>query len=308
MVLLCILVYFVSYLTRINYGAVILEIVQAEGILRSLASLALTGSFITYGVGQLIAGYLGDKIKPKYLVFIMSIVWLVVCTEIEKHAKIYDAPEEPKNQRVSSTTKLHITLQFVLMLSCIMFTIILQGILRDGVTTWMPSYISETYNISSYISILTGVILPVFSIICFQAALCLYNSKLNNELICAGSIFGIGFLATAVLAVAPSFSAALSVALSAVITGCMHGVNLILICMVPLHFKKYGKVSFTSGLLNSCTYIGSAISIYGIAKISENVGWYITILSWSAIALIGTIICFSCAKMWEEYFLHIRGC
>lgn len=34
------------------------------------ASMAVTGSFVTYGIGQLISGWLGDRIKPRYLMFI----------------------------------------------------------------------------------------------------------------------------------------------------------------------------------------------------------------------------------------------
>ncbi len=61
--------YMVSYITRINYGAVIAEIALDLKILDSVASLAVTGSFITYGVGQVISGYMGDKIQPRILVF-----------------------------------------------------------------------------------------------------------------------------------------------------------------------------------------------------------------------------------------------
>ena len=43
------LTYFTSYLTRINYGAVISEMVLSTGIDKPLLSMALTGSFITYG-------------------------------------------------------------------------------------------------------------------------------------------------------------------------------------------------------------------------------------------------------------------
>ena len=57
--------YMVSYLTRINYGAVIVAMETATGFSQSLLSLAVTGSFITYGVGQIISGVLGDKFSPK---------------------------------------------------------------------------------------------------------------------------------------------------------------------------------------------------------------------------------------------------
>ena len=59
-----------------------------------------------------------------------------------------------------------------------------------------------------------------------------------------------------------------------------------------------------SGLLNSCTYVGSAISTYGIAKISENVGWNITIALWIGIALAGTILCFLGIRGWKRKFVN----
>ena len=82
----------------------------------------------------------------------------------------------------------------------------------------------------------------------------------------------------------------------------MHGVNLILICMVPTFFKRNGSVSTAAGVLNSCTYIGSAISTYGIALISENLGWGFTLKSWFAIALLGTVVCLVCVRSWNRKF------
>ena len=65
---LCI-VYFTSYFSRLGYATVIAEIVASEGIAKSDAALATTACFITYGSGQLISGWLGDRISPKKLIF-----------------------------------------------------------------------------------------------------------------------------------------------------------------------------------------------------------------------------------------------
>lgn len=54
-------VYFVSYLTRINYAAVISAIIADEKISASYAAVAVTGAFVTYGAGQLVSGWLSDK-------------------------------------------------------------------------------------------------------------------------------------------------------------------------------------------------------------------------------------------------------
>lgn len=51
MVVLFTVAYMVSYMTRINYAAVISEMERETGIARSLLSMAVTGGFITYGAG-----------------------------------------------------------------------------------------------------------------------------------------------------------------------------------------------------------------------------------------------------------------
>ena len=50
-----------SYITRVNYNTILVEISSAENITRSLLALPLTASFVTYGFGQIISGWLGDK-------------------------------------------------------------------------------------------------------------------------------------------------------------------------------------------------------------------------------------------------------
>ena len=66
---LCCLAYFTSYLTRTNYGAAIAEIIYSMGITKTQASMAVTGSFITYGAGQVLNGIIGDHIKPRTMIF-----------------------------------------------------------------------------------------------------------------------------------------------------------------------------------------------------------------------------------------------
>ena len=77
---------------------------------------------------------------------------------------------------------------------------------------------------------------------------------------------------------------------------------LMLVCMIPSFFSHTGKVSTVSGVLNACTYIGSALSTYGIALLSENLGWGFTLLSWLALALAGTALCLVAARLWKRIF------
>ena len=386
--LLFALTYMVSYMTRINYGAVIAEMEISTGFSRSLLSMALTGSFITYGVGQIVSGICGDKFSPKKLVslglivticmnlliplcqnpyqmlavwcvngFAQSFMWppivrlMTALLSADDYKKVtvkvswgssfgtiavyFLAPviitllswkwvflicavfgaimlviwnkfsyeiENEKKEKVDATPSSSLKALFTPLLLCVMLCIILQGMLRDGVTTWMPSYISETYNLGSAISILTGIVLPLFSIVTFNLAEKLYRKKLTNPLLCAGVIFGVGAVSAIALYLLSDAGAVFSVLFSALLTGAMHGVNLILICMIPPFFKKYGNVSTASGVLNSCTYIGSELSTYGIAVLSENMGCHLTIFIWFIIAVLGTAVCLLCVKPWAKNF------
>lgn len=381
--------YMVSYLTRINFGTVISEIVASESLTKSALSPAVTGAFITYGVGQLVSGFFCDRIRPKKLItygllltismnilipfcpntILMTIVWCIngfaqafmwpplvkLMTELfdaENYLKasvranwggsigtillylvspliisfaswkgvfffsatsgiimlviwqIFCPDIEVSHKITSDETKTDISVQklnyFSPMMICIIIAIIIQGALRDGITTWTPSYISETYNLSSSISILTGVLLPIFSIISFQITTALHKKVFKNPLVCAGVLYVSGFIASALLMIFNDNNAVLSAFLLALLNGSMHGVNLLLICILPRYFKKFGNVGFISGFLNACTYIGSAISTYGIAVISDNFGWNTTLIIWACAAFVGIALCVAAFKPWAK--------
>jgi OPA family glycerol-3-phosphate transporter-like MFS transporter len=177
--------------------------------------------------------------------------------------------------------------------------------LRDGVTTWLPSYIQQTYQWGTASSILTAVILPIFSIISFQFAARLYRSVLRNPMLCAGAFFALGGVFAGVLYAVTGQNAFMSVLSAAILTGAMHGVNLMLITMVPPFFKRWGLTGTASGVLNSCTYIGSAVFTYGVAALSAALGWKITVLIWLGIALLGASVCFLCIRSFKKQFTLI---
>ena len=85
MVWLFTLVYFVSYITRINYGAILSEMEIATELPRTMLSMAVTGSFITYGAGQIISGICGDRISPKKLIHMGLLVTTLMNTLMDSH-------------------------------------------------------------------------------------------------------------------------------------------------------------------------------------------------------------------------------
>lgn len=388
-------VYFASYVTRINLAAVIQEVVTDTGYEKSALSVILVCMSISYGIGQIINGWIGDHIKPQNLIFIglitatavnvalpfftssitaMCILWTVngfaqammwppivkimVSTMDEvtygEASVIVSLGSSVGTIFVYLTAPLIITLlswEFVLFLSAaigllsvilwailkdrtydekvilseakassshsargfsfpksaifpiifIALAIVFQGMLRDGVSNWMPSLLSETFNMGNSASILCTVSLSAFSMVAFILAGVFYKKLFKNEVACATAIFAISTVSALLLSLLLNTGAVAAIVFMTLITGANHGVNLMLIGHVPKRFRKYGNISTISGAVNSCTYIGSAIATYGIAKLSESFGWPVTVAIWCVIAALGTICSLIAMPKWKKF-------
>lgn len=387
---LCSAAYFVSYLTRVNFAAVIAAIIAAGDIDKTTAGAVTTVGFITYGVGQLISGKLGDVINPKKLMFagfiltalmnfsipfcpngaamcavwgvngfaqslmwppmvkimktamtnerydkgcvavswgstgatiliyliapliitltswkgvffvnssaavIMSAAWWILITKIEKETGLHYPVS--RDMKKSGVKKKKLTASMSLpLLVFTMLAIFFQGSLRDGVTTWVPTYVSEVFRLGSEASILSGVIVPVFSLASIQLTSIIYNKTGKKPFKCAGMMFVVGVVSTGLLALFNDKSVILTIVLCALCVGCMHGINLILVCMLPAIYADEDNMSTLSGTLNFTTYVGSAASTYGFALLSDAYGWGGTIFSWLGISVLGTAMCVLCS-------------
>ena len=389
-------VYFASYVTRINFAAVIQEVVTDTGYEKSALSIILVCMSISYGIGQIINGWIGDHIKPQNLIFIglitattvntvfpfftstiplMCVLWtingfaqammwppivkIMVSTMDEvtygEASVIVSLGSSVGTIFVYLTAPLVITLlswEFVLFASAaigllsvilwaflkdrtydenaivqevkdnvknasdqrfsfpkeaifpiifIALAIVCQGMLRDGVSNWMPSLLSETFDMGNSASILCTVSLSAFSMVAFILAGAFYKKFFKNEVTCATVIFLIATVSALLLSLLLNTGVIAAVILMTLITGAVHGVNLMLIGHVPKRFRKYGNISTISGAVNSCTYVGSAIATYGIAKLSEAFGWSVTVVIWYAIAALGTLFCVIAMLKWKKF-------
>ena len=390
LMMLCAAAYFTSYLTRTNFAAVLAAIIQAGDVDKTSAGAVTTLGFITYGLGQLVSGWLGDRINPKKLMFsgflltaamnvlipfcpngkymcvvwavngfaqsfmwppmvkimktamdddgynkgcvtvnlgatlatimiyliapfiirqwswravfrinasiavIMSFVWIIVITEIEKSANITYVLNKSKSK--NKNTKASVNVNIALLVFA-MLGILLQGSLRDGVTTWVPTLITEVFHLDSSSSILTSVIVPIFSFISLKVSSIIYNKMGKKPYKTAGMFFALGAVCAVALRIFSGTSPILTVFLAAMLVAFMHGVNLILVCFLPGILATEDNMSVLSGMLNFTTYVGSAISTFGFAVFSEKSGWGGTVSLWAVIAALGVLMCVFCARV-----------
>ena len=189
----------------------------------------------------------------------------------------------------------------------ILFAIAMQGFLKDGIQSWMPTFFTEVFQMESSAAILSNMALPIFNIIVVWIATSLYKKVFRHEPREAIMLFAVAAVLCVLLALFFDKSAILCLVLAATITGCMHGVNLMLVCFVPRRFRKQGKVATMTGVCNACSYVGSTASSYGIAAIASALGWQKTLISWGLVALCGLVLCILIARRWTKFTKETEG-
>lgn len=387
------MVYFCSYLSRINFSAILVDFLATENLSKASASTITATLFVTYGFGQILSGYLGDRIRPRGMIFaglttaavcnglmpvcspclpaltvvwgvngaaqaliwpplakiltnnlsseeygkrvplistsssvatimvyllapwairawnwravlytgcvsagLGAIVWLHGSKEYAGYAEEVKAsePDTPK----AAMGQEHRILRW--MFPGILLGISCQGALRDGITTWMPTLVSEVFSLEGSVTILSGVALPIFQM---SATLCVHwlLDKMRGAVFsCASLLFAAVGMALGLLAAGGMDSPGTCVAGIAVATGFIQGINVLQTCYIPVYFQNIGRVSLISGLVNAATYGGSAISIRLFGAISERSGWSAVVGLWIELAAAGVLLSGICAAACER--------
>lgn len=389
-VILCAVVYFTSYFSRKSFAAALFGILEAGAITSSTAGLVETAMFICYGAGQLISGFLGDRIKPAILLgaglgttalcnLVLPLVpngtWIIplwalnglaqamlwppivrilsdnldhqsyvtanlvvttaahvatillylyvpLCIKISSwHTAFFTAaalagvvmviflilisrvlPDKPtfapQATKADGTAAPAEKIGAVLLRSGILpifGCIIMCGILRDGIETWLPTLYGQAFSREASESILVSVALPIFSVLAITVITILHRRRFfSNEIRGAAALFL--FAATLCLPISLLINAEASVAryacllLAALVCASMHGINFLLISCLPGRFARFGRASTVGGLVNAFVYIGAAAATYGFALISEHAGWSVTTLSWMGVGAVGVFL------------------
>jgi sugar phosphate permease len=188
----------------------------------------------------------------------------------------------------------------------LLLSVALQGYLRDGIDSWLPTLFSELFAVEAAGSTLLSVILPIFAIFSMFLSLKLHRRLLKNEALGTGVLFGFSSLFALLLyfliGTKGVFAGILTLLLAALITTCAHCCNFFLISCLPGHFARYGRAATTSGFCNAFTYLGSAASSSGIALIATYFDWRANVLSWVLLSTVGVLCSVLAYRRYTRFF------
>ncbi|MEF9959849.1 MAG: MFS transporter [Niameybacter sp.] len=400
------IVYFVSYIGRLNYAASMIEIGQSEGYTTIQIGTIVTALFISYGIGQLISGLIGDHCSPRKLVltgligcglcnlamygsnsywqlvliwsinglclafvwppivklytqymtpeylhkscfniqtsvamgtcftyilcsgllrvanwrtiFLMSaillfgvaLLWQLVIKKLERdNQKVCVSQEGAKHvteskQSACANEATEIIFSKVILQSgliIIFIAILIMGFLKDGIMTWVPQYITDTFGTHAYFSVFLTALLPLVNLSGIYLIKYIHSKNAGDDLKTTAVFYGVSLISLSLLVLFGTTNIYISVLLFAIVTSCMLGINTILVSVLPTYFAKYNKTALVAGLTNCVTYLGSGLCGYGLGVLVEGYGWQVTSMILVGICLLGILSCLGARPMWKKF-------
>lgn len=270
------------------------------------------GTFVTYLFCSFLIAFFHWKsvfLNASILLFIMAAVWYKKIEAIEDYAKKFGEEEVYLNSSVSSTLieekegsvdeEKSIFIKSGLVF--ILIAVLVIGLLKDGVMTWVPQYITDTFEVNTYFSIFLTALLPLVNLLGIYAIKYINKKNKQDDLKTSILFYLLSMISLGLLVLVGTKSIYLAIFLFSIVTSCMLGINTILGSVVPLYFAKYNKIATVTGVINGVTYLGSALCGYGLGSLAECYGWKYTIMALTLLCGLGIGACVIGRPIWNKF-------
>ena len=255
------------------------------------------GTLIIYGLSSVFAAIHNFKLSfytAAIAVFIVAVIWIIFYNRALSLAKNERDREEPvkitqsektveKEQEKGERKHLYI------LIYVLCFFAIGVNLIKDGLTTWVPSILKEEFFMSDSLSILLTLFLPVLAVFGNACALNMHKKIPDYVNQCAVA-FGIIGVFIGVIIGSLSFKVVLLMLIGLVVVNFFaSALNSLITSIFPMFMRDKVNSGLFAGVLNGFCYLGSTISSYGLGAIADNFGWtavFITLIGFVILSFI----------------------
>ena len=255
----------------------------------AMGTTVATGTFLVYALSALfvaVSSYVITFILAGVLLPLIAIIWFVSYPKLIQE-KVEVSQEIEQENKVKQPSKIGVLWISIIVLA--LFAIV-DNFVKDGLTTWVPMILKETYYLPDYVSILLTIVLPILAIFGTSVAVFI-NKKVKDfvmlsTLLLLGSALFIGL----VIVCLPTGLFAVTVISFGIVSCLMAGVNNVITSMAPLYWKDKVNAGLLAGVLNGFCYLGSTLSAYGLGAVADAGGWNVVFWLLFAILVVAVII------------------
>ena len=255
------------------------------------SSMAL-GALSAYLLASLLIRLLGWQAVfyvAAVLLLCMGIVWRGVFAYIKKHRENHGVTQPAADPQPGSFAKpgAAIGIGVIVFLT----PIFIHGAVKDGMSSWVPVYMVQIFEVPAYTAALVVSVLPIFNLSGAYAAGFLLKRWGKSELACAAVFFAISLAGLMGVILFGTAHILLTAVFFAITTASIMAVNVLMINIVPLRFHSVGRSATVTGMFNATAYAGSAIAAIGIGWIAGGFGWGVVMVCFAVLVAAAGVMC-----------------
>lgn len=268
-----------------------------------IGTTVASGTLVAYALGALFA-FLGHFKLSFYAAafadLLVAVIWLFSYKNASNMALTQkareDDPEEQGSANIGSKPSGPMTKPVILSIVFLCLFAIVTNLVKDGLTTWVPSVLKEEYALSDAMAILLTLVIPVIAVFGNAFALALhkkFSDYVSQGCFCFAVISGI--LGGILWSLGAKNMAAMLIGL--LLTSLFaSSINSLITAIYPIFMRSQLNSGMFAGILNGFCYLGSTISSYGLGSVADKHGWFGVF--W---LLLG--VCLFCCVIWLIYVI-----
>lgn len=236
------------------------------------------GTFTIYGLSAIFATFNAFKlafIVAGSVMITVGVIWIFVVPKTVKRAIEEESENEAEEQKIAATQDTGKLAKKLIYLSIVLLAFygIATNLIKDGLTTWVPSILKENYNLGESLSIILTLALPVVSIFGNAFAVRVHKTLPDFVYQCALFFAVSGAIIGGVIAGLALNQFVLTLVGFTVVCFLVSASNSTITSIFPLFMKGKVNSGFIAGILNGFCYVGSTASSYGLGLVADHFGW-----------------------------------
>lgn len=261
----------------------------------AMGTTVATGTFFVYGLSALFVAlnvYKTMFILAGLLLPSIASLWMISYPKLVKK-QVEDLSEKQPLVQGEKREKAKLGWLWVPIIALAFFAVV-DNLVKDGLTAWVPVILKEEYNLPDYISILLTMLLPILAIFGTTVAVTL-RKKVNDFVTLCALLFFVSAVSIGVVILClPTGWFVVTLAGFGIVSCLMAGVNNIITSMAPLYWKEKVNSGLLAGVLNGFCYMGSTLSMYGLGLVADMGGWnavFVLLFSLCVAAVAVAVVC-----------------
>lgn len=259
----------------------------------AMGTTTACGTLLAYGTSalcSLVNWYKLSFLIGAILLFVVATLFFVGYPKLGYDTPVYENKKEAKTKEGENSKAVPIA--FLMVTLCVLAVFV--NFIKDGINTWMPTILHESYGLPDSLSIIFTLALPCVAIFATALALALHKKFKDFAVLCGVMFVGTVLCLLLVLLLIGKTHWIIVVLPFACVALLTSAINTVITTIAPLMLRGKVDSGKATGLFDGFCYLGSALSSYTLGLITDIYeGWTVSLGVLCGLAVFAILISFA---------------